>query len=427
MAPHHPDKNVTPQMSPIMQKFDPTRKGPLDGLRILDMSRLVAGNMLSLQLADYGAEVIKIEGPPRGDPLRDWIVADVEVHWKIYGRNKKSIGLNLREDGAKDVLLRLIESADALIENFRPGTLEQIGLGPDVMLKCNPRLIIARISGFGQTGPDSQKPGFGTLVEAMSGFASRNGFPDRPPLLPPLALADMIAGFAGVGPLMMAIYHRDMHGGPGQVMDLSLLEPIYSTLGPEAAIYRLTGKIRERVGNGSNTASPRNVYVTSDGGYVAISASMEVMAHRLLKAIGAGHMLEDPRYATNAARVARRDEVDAVVGGWIAERTLKENLAFFEKEHITAAPIYDASQIAEDRHFREREIVVEVEDEDLGSIPMHNIIPRLSATPGGFRNPAPSVGQNNAELLKNAGFDEAAIDDMTARGVLWQKTKQKDS
>ena len=408
-----------------MLKFDPTKKGPLHGLRIIDMSRLVAGNMLSLQLADYGAEVIKIEGPPRGDPLRDWIVAGVEVHWKVYGRNKKSIGLNLREDGAKDVLLRLVESADALIENFRPGTLEEIGLGPDVMLKRNPRLIIGRVSGFGQTGPYSQKPGFGTLVEAMSGFASRNGFPDRPPLLPPLALADMIAGLAGVGAMMTALYHRDMHGGPGQVMDLSLLEPIYSVMGPAALIYRLSGKVPERVGNGSNTASPRNVYVTKDGGYVAISASMEVMAHRLLRAIGRGDMLEDPRYVTNTARVANREEVDAIVGGWIVERTLKECLAFFEKEHITAAPIYDASQMVDDPHFKEREVVVEVEDADLGSIPMHNVTPRLSATPGGFRNPAPSIGQHNAELLEAVGFDKVTIDDMAARGVLWQRDKRK--
>ena len=408
-----------------MLKFDPTKKGPLHGLRIIDMSRLVAGNMLSLQLADYGAEVIKIEGPPRGDPLRDWIVAGVEVHWKVYGRNKKSIGLNLREDGAKDVLLRLVESADALIENFRPGTLEEIGLGPDVMLKRNPRLIIGRVSGFGQTGPYSQKPGFGTLVEAMSGFASRNGFPDRPPLLPPLALADMIAGLAGVGAMMTALYHRDMHGGPGQVMDLSLLEPIYSVMGPAALIYRLSGKVPERVGNGSNTASPRNVYVTKDGGYVAISASMEVMAHRLLRAIGRGDMLEDPRYVTNSARVAHREEVDAIVGGWIVARTLKECLAFFEKEHITAAPIYDASQMVDDPHFKEREVVVEVEDADLGSIPMHNVTPRLSATPGGFRNPAPSIGQHNAELLEAVGFDKVTIDDMAARGVLWQRDKRK--
>lgn len=409
-----------------MQKFDPTKKGPLEGLRIIDMSRLVAGNMLSLQLGDFGAEVIKVEGPPRGDPLRDWVTNGIESHWKVYGRNKKSIGLNLREDGAKDVLMRLIESADALIENFRPGTLEEIGLGPDVMLKHNPRLVIGRISGFGQTGPYREKPGFGTLVEAMSGFASRNGFPDRPPLLPPLALADMIAGLAGGTAMMVALYHRDLRGGKGQVMDLSLLEPIYSVMGPEAAIYQISGKIRERVGNGSNTASPRNVYVTSDGGFVAISASMEVMAQRLLRAIGVGHMLDDPRYATNAARVAHREEVDAVVGGWIGQRTLKDCLAFFEKEDITAAPIYNAAQIAEDPHFRERQVVVDVEDEELGSIPMHNVTPRLSGTPGGFRIPAPSIGQHNAALLKTLGFDGAAVEDLTKRGVLWQREQRKE-
>ncbi len=408
-----------------MQKFDPTKKGPLEGLRIIDMSRLVAGNMLSLQLGDFGAEVIKVEGPPRGDPLRDWVTNGVESHWKVYGRNKKSIGLNLREDGARDVLMRLIESADALIENFRPGTLEEIGLGPDVMLKRNPRLVIGRISGFGQTGPYREKPGFGTLVEAMSGFASRNGFPDRPPLLPPLALADMIAGLAGGTAMMVALYHRDLRGGKGQVMDLSLLEPIYSVMGPEAAIYQISGKIRERVGNGSNTASPRNVYVTSDGGFVAISASMEVMAQRLLRAIGQGQMLEDPRYATNAARVAHREEVDAIVGGWIGQRTLKDCLAFFEKEDITAAPIYNAAQIAEDPHFQERQVVVEVEDEELGSIPMHNVTPRLSGTPGGFRIPAPSIGQHNTELLKTLGFDGAAIEDLTKRGALWQRKQRK--
>ena len=293
------------------------------------------------------------------------------------------------------------------------------------MLKRNPRLVIGRISGFGQTGPYREKPGFGTLVEAMSGFASRNGFPDRPPLLPPLALADMIAGLAGGTAMMVALYHRDLRDGKGQVMDLSLLEPIYSVMGPEAAIYRLSGKIRERVGNGSNTASPRNVYVTSDGGFVAISASMEVMAQRLLRAIGKGQMLEDPRYATNAARVAHRDEVDAVVGGWIGQRTLKDCLAFFEKEDITAAPIYNAAQIAEDPHFQERQVVVEVEDEELGSIPMHNVTPRLSGTPGGFRIPAPSIGQHNAELLTALGFDGAAIEDLTKRGALWHRKQRK--
>jgi len=404
-----------------MKRFNPDAKGPLDGLRILDMSRLVAGNMLSLQLGDFGAEVIKIETPPRGDPLRDWATAGTELHWKVYCRNKKSLGLNLREAGAADILLRLVETADGLIENFRPGTLEKMALGPDVLLARNPRLVIARLSGFGQTGPYRSRPGFGTLVEAMSGFASRNGYPDRPPLLPPLALADMIAGLSGAMAMTMAFYHRDLRGGTGQIMDLSLLEPIFSVLGPEAAAYELTGRVRERVGNGSNTASPRNVYVTSDERFVAISASMQVMAERLLRAIGAGWMLDDPRYATNAERVKRRDEVDAVVGGFIRERTLEENLAFFEKEHVTAAPIYDISQIVTDPHFMEREVIVDVEDPELGSVAMHNVTPRLSGTPGTFRRPAPARGEHNAELLTGLGMTGSEIETLTERGVLWRR------
>ena len=404
-----------------MITFDPEKKGPLDGLRILDLSRLVAGNMMSLQLADFGAEVIKIETPPRGDPLRDWASDGVELHWKVYCRNKKSIGLNLRDDGAMDVLLRLVETADGMIENFRPGTLEKMGLSPDALLKRNPRLVLARLSGFGQTGPYRHKPGFGTLVEGMSGFASRNGFPDRPPLLPPLALADMIAGLSGAMAMMIALYHRDLKGGGGQVIDLSLLEPIFSVLGPEAASFRQTGSVKQRVGNGSNTASPRNVYITSDARYIAISASMQAMAERLLRAIGAGDMLDDPRYATNAARVQRRDEVDAVVGGFIAQRTLAENMAFFEKEHVTAAPIYDISQIVTDPHFQEREIIVDVEDAELGDIPMHNVVPRLSGTPGAFRNPAPAIGEHNAALLGAIGIDDESMAALTKSGALWQR------
>ena len=409
-----------------MLKFDPENKGPLDGLRVLDLSRLVAGNMLSLQLADFGAEVIKVETPPRGDPLREWATDGVEAHWKVYCRNKKSIGLNLREDAAKDALLRLVDTADALIENFRPGTLERIGLGPDVLLARNPRLVLARVSGFGQTGPYRGKPGFGTLVEAMSGFASRNGFPDRPPLLPPLALADMIAGLSGAMAMMVAFYHRDLRGGAGQVLDLSLLEPIFSVLGPEAATYQQTGEVKERVGNGSNTSSPRNVYVTSDDRFIAISASMQVMAERLLRAIGAGAMLDDPRYATNAARVQHREEVDAVVGGWISQRTQADALAFFEAENITAAPIYDIGQIVSDPHFTEREIVLDVEDRDVGKIAMHNVTPRLSQTPGTFRNPAPRIGEHNAALLGEIGVTESDLAALLESGAVWAREKRAE-
>ena len=300
-------------------KFDPTATGPLDGIRVLDLTRLVAGNMLSLQLADFGADVIKVE-PPSGDPLRDWRDGGHELHWKTYARNKRSIVLNLRHAGAKAALLRLVATADVFMENFRPGTLEEMGLGPAVLLKINPALVVVRVSGFGQTGPYAPLPGFGTLVEAMSGFAARTGFPDREPVLPPLALADMIAGLYGAFAVMTALRARD-RGGQGQMVDLSLLEAMFSVLGPEAAIYRQTGVVKERTGSGSQTSAPRNVYRCRDGRYVALSGSTESMARRIFEVIGRAHMSADARFSSNSARVKHRSLVDAEVGDWFAART----------------------------------------------------------------------------------------------------------
>ena len=271
-----PDKTV---------RFDATRKGPLHGIRVVDLSRVVAGNMLSLQLGDFGADVIKVE-PPQGDALREWRDKGHSLHWKTYGRNKRSIALNLRQPKALDALKKLIGKADVFIENFRPGTLEEMGLSPKSLLELNPSLIIVRISGFGQTGPYAKFPGFGTLVEAMSGFASRTGFPDREPVLPPLALADMISGLTGANAVMMALFARERGDANGQVIDLSLLEPIFASLGPEASIYRVTGKVKQRSGSGSNTVSPRNVYLCSDGKYVALSGSTQVIAMRIFDIVG---------------------------------------------------------------------------------------------------------------------------------------------
>lgn len=249
-------------------QFDAVKKSVLDGIKVIDLSRLVAGNMLSLQLGDFGAEVVKIE-PFAGDPLRDWRNNDKPLYWKTYARNKRSIVMNLREEGAKEALLRLVEQSDVFIENYRPGTLEKMGLAPEVLHGRNPNLIIVRISGFGQTGPYSQYPGFGTLIEAMSGFADRNGFEDREPVLPPLALGDMIAGVYGAYATVIALLARDRGKAGGQVVDLSLLEPLIATLGPEASIYRETGNVKKRTGSASSTACPRNVYQCGDGKYVA--------------------------------------------------------------------------------------------------------------------------------------------------------------
>lgn len=388
--------------------FDPARTGPLAGLRVIDLSRVVAGNMLSLQLGDFGAEVIKVE-PPGGDPIRDWRDGGVSLYWKAYGRNKRSLSLDLRKDGAREIVLRLIERSDVFIENFRPGTLEKMGLSPSVLQTRNPDLVIVRISGFGQTGPYAQLPGFGTLVEAMSGFAARTGFADREPVLPPLALADMIAGLHGAMAVLAALRAREAGQARGQVIDLSLLEPIFSILGPDAAIYRRTGKVKQRVGNGSNTSCPRNVYRCRDGKYVALSGSTQAMAKRIFEVIGRSAMIEDPRFRTNADRIRHRALVDDAIAEWFAARSRDDALAQMRQADVTAGPVYNIDDIVEDAHFRERRIIVDIEDPELGTVPVQNIVPRLSATPGVWRRPAPTVGQHTEEVLREAGYSESQI------------------
>jgi len=398
-------------------RFDPTARGPLDGIRVIDLSRLVAGNMLSLQLGDFGADVIKVE-PPGGDPLRDWREGGKSLHWKTYARNKRSIVLNFRHDGGKDALLRLAATADVLIENYRPGTLEEMGLAPDVLHKASPNLIIVRVSGFGQTGPYAPLPGFGTLVEAMSGFASRTGFPDREPILPPLALADMIAGVYGAFATVTALRARDSGTAKGQVIDLSLLESVFSVLGPEAGIYATTGKVKERSGSASNTSSPRNVYRCSDGHYVAVSASIQAMAKRLFETIGRPQMIDDPRFRSNTDRVKHRTLVDETVGAWFATKTREEALRIMREASVTAGPVYSIADAMDDAHFREREIIVDVEDAELGALPMHNILPRLSETPGVWQRPAPGLGEHTDAVLKEAGLSAEEIAKMRDDGAV---------
>lgn len=398
--------------------YDKSLRGPLDGIRVLDLSRLVAGNMLSLQLADHGADVVKVEPPGTGDPLRHWRPRGVPISWKVYGRNKKSLTLNLRSERGKELLLGLVGTAHVLVENYKPGTLEKMGLAPDVLHAHNPSLVLVRVSGFGQTGPYRHRPGFGTLVEAMSGFAYRNGFEDREPVLPPLAMADMIAGIQGAFAVMMALREVELKGGAGQVIDLSLLEPIFSIMGAEAAWHQLTGDVRTRTGSGSSTASPRNVYRTCDGKWLAMSGSMQSMAERIFRVIGRDDMNHDPRYRSNEDRVARREEVDAIVGNWIGERTLDEAMSVFDRENVTVAPVYDIAQISEDQHFNEREILVELPDEELGSVAHHNVFPLMSGTPGGFKRAAPALGEHNAELLAELGLTPSQIADLESSDIL---------
>lgn len=397
--------------------YTPDASGPLTGLVVVDLSRLVAGNMASLQMADFGAEVIKIEPLPDGDPLRAWKQGGKSTFWKVYGRNKKSLALDFRGDGALEVLKHLIARADVLVESFRPGTLEKMGLGEEMLRRDYPRLVVLRVSGFGQNGPYSLRPGFGTLVEGMSGFAQRNGEAGGDPLLPPLALADMISGLYGANAVMMALRVRD-ETGAGQLIDLSLLDAMVSVLGPEPLDYRLTGKPKPRVGNGSNTSSPRNAYRTHDGHFIAISGSIQRTAERLFRAIGREDMIADPRYATNADRVAHRDEVDAIVGEWIGARSRDEVMRSFTEQGITAAPLYTIEDIVNDRHFVERGIFVEVPDDELGSIPTHAPLPRLTETPGTLRSPAPRLGQHTRAVLETSGLSVAAVTELIEKGTV---------
>ena len=281
-----------------------------------------------------------------------------------------------------------------LVESFKTGGLESYGLGPEALHKVNPKLVIVRISGWGQTGPYAARPGFGTLVEAFSGFAQKNGFPDKPPALPNLGLADMIAGLSGAFATLAAVREVEVNGGLGQIVDLSLLEPMLGILGPDAGIFQHTGQLPRRLGNRAEVAAPRNAYVCSDGHWMVMSGSTQRMAQRILRAVGVPGLVDDPRFADNAARLANIDELDRIIGDFIGKHTLEDNLAHFGALDVTVGPVLSVDQLMRDRHVIERQVLVDVPDTELGSVTMHNVSPRLSRTPGSIRFPAPGLGEH---------------------------------
>ena len=397
----------------------PTDAAPTPSLadvRVLDLSRLVAGNITSHVLADLGADVVKVAPLPHGDDLRNWRCQGVSTWWKVYSRNKRSLALDLRKPKGMQALRRLIPDAQVMVENFRPGTLEKMGLDPDTLRALNPSLVLLRVSGWGQTGPYAHRPGFGSLVEAMGGFAAMNGYPDQPPVLPPFALADSMAGLYGAVAVMNALRHAE-RGGGGQVIDLSLFDPIHELLGPLALEYRLTGATVPRRGSRSPTHAPRNVYATSDGHFIAISAGMERTVQRLFEAIGRPEMAGDPRFASHAARIEHIDELDAAIGGFVRTRTLDENLEFFERMDVTAGPVCDAADLECHPYVLERGIIAEQPDEELGTIPVPTPPLRFAGTPATIRSPAPRLGQHTRELLAAAGYSDAQIEELVAQGA----------
>ena len=402
----------------IQQDFARDAAAPLDGVRILDLSRLVAGNALTHVLADFGAEVVKVERPGQGDDLRNWRVEGVSIHWKVYARNKKSITVNMRSERGRAILLDLVKTAQMLVENFLPGTLEQWQLGPEVLHAANPKLVIVRISGWGQSGPDRSVPGFGSLVEARSGFAAMNGFADRPPVLPPLALADMVAGLYGAVAALVALRHCEVDQGKGQVVDLPLFDPLLSILGPQAALYELTGELPERLGSRSNLTAPRNSYRCRDGQFVALSASMQSMYERLMRTIGRPELIEDNRFLTNADRVQNNDQLDRVVAQFIESHDQYDVLQIFRDAGVTVGPVHDTLGMLNDPLVKENKVMVRLPDEEIDSVVMHNVAARLSETPGLIRSPAPTLGEHNSEILGDIGIDETELSTLGEQGVI---------
>ncbi|WP_118082714.1 CoA transferase [Streptomyces sp. CC0208] len=392
---------------------------PLQGLRVLDTATLFAGPLAATLLGDFGAEVVKIEHPTKPDPSRGHGPSKdgIGLWWKVLGRNKRTITLDLSKPGGRTTFLKLAASADVVIENFRPGTLEKWDLGWPELSAVNPRLVLTRVTGFGQFGPYAHRPGFGTLAEAMSGFAAITGEPDAPPVLPPFGLADSIAGLATAYAVMTALAARD-RTGEGQVVDMALIEPILTVLGPQPTWYDQLGHVQERTGNRSANNAPRNTYRTADGTWVAVSTSAQSIAERVMHLVGRPELIDEPWFATGAERAAHADVLDAAVGSWIARRSRADVLAAFEKAEAAVAPIQDVRDVLADPQYQALDTVTTVDDPELGPLRMQNVLFRLSSTPGAIRWAGRPHGADTDEILRELGLTEAELTALRTEGAL---------
>lgn len=384
--------------------------GMLDGCTVIDLSSLFAGPFAATMLADHGADVIKVEHP-RGDDLRNWGPRK-DGHglwWKVVSRNKRMAALDLHDPGAQEALRRLAARADVLISNFRPGRLESWGLGWEALHELNPRLILAEVTGFGQNGPYSSLPGFGTLAESMSGFAAVTGEADGPPMLPPFGLADGIAGLCTAFAISSALWSRESTG-TGTRIDTALYEPLLWIVGSHIVEYDQLGIIQRRMGNSVPQVVPRNAFRTRDDQWVTLSGAAQTVTERLLAIIGRPEAITDPRFATNVTRLAHRDEVDEMIAAWIAGHPREEVIRILREADVAVAPVYDASDIAADEHFLFRGSVLRAADPDLGPLLMQGIIPRVSERPGSVRWTGSSViGADTAAVLAEIGYTDGEI------------------
>ena len=392
---------------------------PLDGLRVLDLATLFAGPLAATLLGDFGADVVKVEHPRKPDPSRGHGPAKdgIGLWRKVLGRNKRTMTLDLSTRGGRDTLLRLAADADVIVENFRPGTLERWGLGWEELSTVNPRLVLARVTGFGQFGPYAHRPGFGTLAEAMSGFAAITGEPDGPPTLPPFGLADSIAALTTAYAVMTALAARNTTG-QGQVVDMAIIEPMLSVIGPHPLWYDQLGYVQPRTGNRSRNNAPRNTYRTADGSWVAVSTSAQSIAERVLRLVGRLELIDEPWFATGTGRAAHADVLDEAVGSWIARHTRDEALAAFEKAEAAIAPVYDVRDVLDDPQFQALGTVTEVPDPELGPLRMQNVLFRLSDTPGAIRWAGRPHGADTTALLTELGLGPDEIDTLRAEGAV---------
>ncbi|MFF1690071.1 MULTISPECIES: CaiB/BaiF CoA transferase family protein [unclassified Streptomyces] len=397
----------------------PQHPAPLQGLRVLDLATLFAGPLAATLLGDFGADVIKVEHPRKPDPSRGHGPSKdgIGLWWKLLGRNKRNITLDLSTRGGRDILLKLVADADVLIENFRPGTLEKWNLGWEELSAANPRLVLTRVTAFGQFGPYSRRPGFGTLAEAMSGFAALTGEPEGPPTLPPFGLADSIAALSTSYAVMAALQGRELTGR-GQVVDMAIIEPMLTVLGPQPIWYDQLGYVQPRTGNRSTNNAPRNTYRTSDDKWVAVSTSAQSIAERVLRLVGRPELIDEQWFATGSGRAGHADELDAAVGSWIARHSRDDVLAAFEKAEAAIAPVFDIRDVMEDEQYRALDSITEVPDPDLGTVRMQNVLFRLSETPGAIRWAGRPHGADTDEILTGLGLSPSEITTLREAGAL---------
>ena len=395
---------------------------PLEGVRVVEMGSLLAGPFCGQLLADFGAEVIKVEPPGKGDPMRVWGRHRKDgrtLWWPIIARNKKSVTLNLREEEGQELARRLVAEADVLVENFRPGTLERWGLGYESLEETNPGLVMVRVSGFGQTGPYRDQAGFGAVGEAMGGIRHVTGFPDRPPPRTGISLGDSLAATFGALGALTALYHREAHGGRGQVVDIGIYEAVLALMESTIPEYALTGHVRGRTGTVLPFVAPSNIYPTQDEDYVLIAGNADTVFGRLAKAVGHPEWAEDERFATHHARGENMEELDAMISNWTRERSVEEVIEDLAGAGVPTGKVFTAEDMLEDQHYAARENVVTVEDPEIGAFPMQNVVPRLSETPGEVCWTGPALGQHNDEvyggLLK---LDEDERDGLRERGIV---------